>query len=343
MEPITHALASLTLARAAQGRMPRRGTALFLVSGVAADLDYLSYFAGPAAFLKLHRALLHSLAGSVFLVCAVAVAFCWWDRRSTGDNANAAHGDALRLKPAAAVCAFGAAWHLVLDFCAGDSVQLFWPFKVDSSAWNFAANLDPWILILLAAGLLLPLLFRLVGEEIGEHKKKFVGRGGALTALVILVFYLGARGALHSHAVDTLTSRNYHGRTPLAASAFPSATSPLTWRGEVTTDNTIEETEISIAPGGEFDPDRSRTRYKPDDSPALEAGQQSAAAKQFLRYAQIPLASLYSREEIYRFEIHDARFPAGDTSKDDIFVRVDMNTDLTIREEGFFSAASPNN
>lgn len=323
--------------------MPRRGTALFFVSGVAADLDYFSYFAGPAAFLKLHRALLHSLTGSAFLVCAIAAAFWWWDRRSSAEKTDRPPGDALRFMPAVAVCLFGAALHLLLDFCAGDSVQLLWPFKIDSSAWNFATNLDPWILLLLAAGLLLPLLFRLVGEEIGEQKKKFVGRGGALTTLVLLLLYLGARGMLHSHATDIFASRTYHGRTALAAGAFPSATSPLTWRGEVTTDNTIEEAEMSLALGSEFDPDRSLTRYKPDDSPALEAGQRSPAAKLFLRYAEIPLASVYRREEIYRFEIHDARFPAGDTSKDDIFVRVDLNSDLTIREEGFFSAAAPNN
>lgn len=341
MEPFTHALASLALARASQGRMPRHGTAMFLVSGMAADLDYISYFAGPGVFLKLHRALLHSLVGSVFLICAIAAGFIWWDRRGQGPGTGAPDG-ALRAKPAIAVCAFGAAWHLALDFCAGDSVQLFWPFKVDSSAWNFAATLDPWILILLAAGLLLPLLFRLVSEEIGERKKRFVGRGGALTALVLLVLYLGGRGMLHSRAVDLLLSRTYHGRTPLAAGAFPSASSPFNWRGEVTTDNTIEEAEVSLAPGGGFDPDRSLTRYKPDDSAALQAGERATASKLFLRYAQIPLASVYRREEIYRFEIHDARFPAGDASGQDIFVRVDLNSDLSIREQGFFSAASPN-
>jgi len=316
---------------------------MFLVSGVAADLDYLSYLAGPGAFLKLHGALLHSLVGSVVLVCVIAAGFFAWDRRGSKDVSVAPASVAWRWKPAIVVCAFGVAWHLALDFCSGDSVQLLWPFKVDSAAWSYAANLDPLILILLAAGLLLPLLFRLVSEEIGERKKRFVGQKGALATLVLLVLYLGARGMLHGRAVDLLMSRTFHGRTPLSAGAFPSATSPFTWRGVVTTDNTIEDIEVSLAAGAEFDADRSTTRYKPDDSRALDTGQRTAITKQFLRYTQIPLASMYRREEVFRFEVHDARFPAGDTSRENIFLRIDMNSDLSIREQGFMSAASPNN
>jgi inner membrane protein len=344
VEPITHALASLALARALQGRLPRRGTAMLLVAGVAADLDYLSYFAGPAAFLKLHCALLHSLPGSAVLIGAIAAGFCFWDRRSAGNNTGSSPDAAgrLRLRPALIACAAGAGVHLLLDCCGVDTAQLLWPFRVGHWAWDLATNLDPWILILLVAGLLLPLLFRLVSEEIGERKKRYVGRGGATVTLILLAAYLCARGMLHTHAVDLLLSRTYHARSPVAAGAFPAAASPLVWRGVVSTDNTIEDAEISLAPGGDFDPDRSATRYKPEDSAALEAGERAAAAKLFLRYAQIPLASVYRREEIYRFEIHDARFPAGDASGQDIFVRVDLNSDLTIREQGFFSAASPN-
>jgi membrane-bound metal-dependent hydrolase YbcI (DUF457 family) len=340
VEPITHGLASLALARASQGRLPRFGTSLFVASGMAADLDYLSYFAGPAAFLRLHRGLLHSLLGSGALVGVIAAGFYFFDRRRPAATAGA--GPPLSFRAAAAVCTFGAAWHLALDFCAGDSVQLFWPFKVDASAWNFAANLDPWILVLLSAGLLLPLLFRLVSEEIGERKKRYVGRRGALATLVLLVMYLGARGVLHSRATETLGSRSYHRRTPLATGAYPSATVPFDWRGLVTTDNTIEEVEISLAPGAEFDPDRSLTHYKPDDSPALEAGERSASALEFLRYAQFPIASVSRLEDGYRFEVHDLRFAADDRGPSNIFVRVDFNSDLKIREEGFRFASRLN-
>ena len=311
---------------------------MLLVSGVAADLDYVSYLGGPGAFLKLHRALFHSAVGSLAVIGVIGAAFCFLDRKRPAKNPAAP----LRFLPAAAVCALGVTCHLTLDLCNGESVQLLWPFKIVSAAWNLTQSLDPWILFLLLTGLLLPHLFRLVSEEIGERKRGAVGGQGAAIALLLLLAYMGARAYLHSRAVDQLVSREYHHRAPLAAGAFPSASAPFTWRGVVTTDNTIEEVEISLAPGAEFDPDRSLTRYKPEESPALEAGQQTASAKKFLEYARFPLASVVHLEDGYRFELRDMQFAGGDNSPADIFVRVDLDSGLHVREEGFLFASSPN-
>ena len=338
MEPITHGLVSLAVARVAQRRLPRYGTSMLIVSGVAADLDYASYLAGPSAFLKLHRALFHSAIGSVALIGAIATAFCFLDRKRPAKNPVAR----LTFAAAAAVCAMGVVVHLALDLCNGESVQLLWPFKIVSAAWNLTQSLDPWILFLLLAGLLLPHLFRLVSDEIGERKKGAVGGKGAAIALILLLAYMGARAYLHSRAVDLLISREFHRREPLSAGAFPSATAPFSWRGVVTTDNTIEEVDFSVAPGAEFDPDRSLTHYKPEESAALDAAQATASAKKFLAYARFPLASVTHLEDGFRFELRDMQFASGDTSPADIFVRVDLDSSLRVREEAFRFASSPN-
>ena len=338
MEPITHGLVSLAVARVAYRRLPRYGTSMLIVSGVAVDLDCASYLAGPSAFLKLHRALFHSALGSVALIGVIAAAFCILDRKRPAKNPVAR----LTFAAAAAVCAIGVAGHLALDLCNGESVQLLWPFKIVSAAWNLTQSLDPWILFLLLAGLLLPHLFRLVSDEIGERKKGAVGGKGAAIALILLVAYLGARAYLHSRAVDLLISREFHRREPLAAGAFPSATAPFSWRGVVTTDNTIEEVDFSVAPGAEFDPDRSLTHYKPEESAALDAAQATTSAKKFLAYARFPLANVTHLEDGFRFELRDMQFASGDSSPADIFVRVDLDSSLRVREEGFRFASSPN-
>lgn len=338
MEPVTHALTSLALARAAQGRLPRYGTTMILVSGVAADFDYASYLGGAGAFLRLHRALLHSLLGSAVLICAIATVFCYFDRKRPSKSSLGP----LRFLPAVAVCSIGVAWHLVLDCASGESVQLLWPFKVDSLAWNLTTQLDPWMLVLLVAGLLLPNLFHLVSEEIGERKKGPRGRRGALVTLFLLVAYLGARGILHSRAEGLLLSREYHGRAPFFAGAFPSSASVFEWRGVVVTDNTIEEVEVSLAPGAEFNPDRSLTHFKPEESPTLDAGEVTPIAKTYLAYARFPLASVIRIEDGYRFELHDLQFSSSDTSPGNIFVRVDFDSALQIRISGFHFASSPN-
>jgi membrane-bound metal-dependent hydrolase YbcI (DUF457 family) len=316
---------------------------MLVVSGVAADLDYLSYFGGPAAFLRFHRTVLHSVLGSALVALIVAAAFFGVHRlrnrtvQSTKSNP-AAPG--FRVGVALLVCAIAAASHVLLDLVSGVGVQPFWPFRAGWKGWELLNNLDPWILTLLAAALLLPQLLRLVSEEIGEQKKTFRGRRAAITALAILVLYIGARAGLHSQAINLLDSREYHGRPPVAAAAFPMPATPFIWRGVGSTDATIEELQVSLLPGAEFDPDSGVTRYKPETSAALDAGQRTEAATTFLAYARIPFASVNRVDDGYRFELHDLRFASNDASPENIFVRVDFNSSLQIKSDELRYASS---
>ncbi len=342
MEPVTHILMSLAIARAAQKRLPRLGTAMIVASGVAADLDFASYLGGPGEFLRFHRTVLHSLLGSAIMACAIAWIFCIADKKISQKATASKPSSPLPLGPAIVVCAIGAAGHLLLDLASGIGVQLLWPFHSEWFAWDLVANLDPWILLLLVAGLLLPMLFRLVGEEIGERKKRASGLTGAVLTLLLLFAYLGARAILHGQANSLLLSREYHKREPLSAGSFPYSSTPLDWRGVVVTDSTIELVDLPVGRGTEFDPDRSVTRYKPEDSPALEKAQSTAAAERFLKYARFPIANMARIEDGYRIEIHDLRFAPDDTGLDNIFVRVDLDSTLRVTSQEFRFASSPN-
>lgn len=344
MEPVTHVLTSLALARAGQKHLPKHGMAMLLVAGVAPDLDFASYLGGAGSFLRLNRALLHSLPCSIVLACAIAGAFCFFEPRRDPerDESGPSVGARLGFGTAFTVCSVGIAGHLLLDLASGAGVELLWPLRTHWFAFDLLAEVDPWILILLGAGLLLPMLLRLVGEEIGERKKRVGGQRGAAVTLIVLLAYMAARGYLHSRALDLVESRDYRGRIPLRAGAFPESSLPLEWRGVVSTDNTIEEVPVSLAPSAEFDPERSATEYKPEDSPALETGQRTATAQRFLSYARFPLASVVQLEEGYRFELRDARFPTGDGSAANIVVLVEMRGNLQITSERFQFASSRN-
>jgi membrane-bound metal-dependent hydrolase YbcI (DUF457 family) len=341
VEPVTHALTSLALARAGQRRLPRFGTAMLVVAGVAPDLDYASYLGGAGSFLRYDRTLLHSLLSSFVLAIVLAAAFYFValrrDKKASGLEDSRA--PTLTFGAAFIVCAIGVAAHLLLDVASGVGVQLLWPFRVRWFALDLLRDFDLWILMLLVAGLLLPMLIRLVNEEISERKKRASGGGSAIAAFVLILAYVGARGALHSRAVDLLESHDYHGRVALAAGAFPESTSPLEWRGVVSTDNTIEELGVPFGVRREFDPEHSATQYKPDDSPALEAGEQTAAAQRFLKYARFPLASVVRTGNGYQFELRDARFAMDDASPWNILVRVRIGEDMRILERGFLFAS----
>jgi len=316
---------------------------MLVVSGVAADLDYASYFAGASAFMRFHRTTLHSLAGSALMACVIAIAFCvldrkWPQKKLSLNSANVPLG----FLSALAVCAVGAAGHVLLDLASGVGVQLLWPFRAYWTAWTLATNFDPWILAFLVAGLLLPILFKLVNEEVTSGQKKPTGQGSAIFTLLLIAGYRGARAHWRSEAVDLLLSREYHGRVALSADAFPMPSSPLIWRGVVGTDNTLEEVEVPLSRPGDFDSNSSATLYKPEDSPALEAAEKSTSASQFLVYARVPLATVRRIEADYRVEVRDARFPSDDDDPANVFLRIDLDSNSQIRREEFLFASSPN-
>ncbi len=334
MEPFTHALSSLALARAGQRRLPRFGITMMVASGIAPDLDYASYLGGAGAFLRWHRAVLHSVLGSGLMVCAIAGVFLLLDRRIPLKRSKAGTGLLpFRFGPALAVCALGAAGHLLLDLVSGVGVQLLWPFRVHWYGRDLATNFDPWVLALLVVGLLLPLLFKLVNEEVTSGQKRRSGAPSAIVTLVLLAAYFGLRAQWRGEAVDLLLSREYHGRVALAGYAFPETFSPLNWRGIVVTEDTLEEVEVSPTRAEEFDSNGSVTRYKPQDSPALEIVEKSAAAAMFLEYARVPIASVRRIEDDYRVDVRDARFPEEDDEAANVILRVDLSSNLEMRRE----------
>jgi membrane-bound metal-dependent hydrolase YbcI (DUF457 family) len=341
VEPVTHALTSLALARVGQRRLPRFGTAMLIVAGVAPDLDYASYLGGAGSFLRYDRTLLHSLLSSFVLAIALAAAsyFAALHRENKTSGLEDSGFSKLTFGTALLVCSIGIAAHLLLDLVSGVGVRLLWPFRTRWFACDLLREFDIWILACLVVGLLFPMLIGLVSEEIGERKKRTSGGGSAIAALALIVAYLGARGFLHSRAVDLLESHDYHGRVALAVGAFPESASPLEWRGVVSTGNTIEEISVPLGGGREFEPERSATQYKPDDSPVLEAGEQAATAQRFLTYARFPLASVVRTGNGYQFELRDARFATDDTSPSNILVRVRIGEDMHILEQGFMFAS----
>lgn len=147
------------------------------------------------------------------------------------------------------------------------------------------------------------------------------------------MIYICARSGLHSRAIDLISSREYHGQPPLESGAFPSPYAPFSWRGVVSTESTVEGTELSLAPGAEFDPDRTRTHYKPDNSAALDAAQSTETAKRFLRYARFPLATMQNNDDGFVFVLRDMRFAPDDVSLANVIARVELDPRLHVIQE----------
>lgn len=325
MDVVTHAFASAALDRAGLRAISPSAMVILIISGTAADLDLLSYFGGASGYFHYHYALLHSILGSAVLALVTAICLCLWMRGPRGKR--------LRFAPTLLLCVIGAGVHVLLDCLGADGVQLFWPFRERWFSLDLLPHIDPWILGALIVGLLLPALFRLVSEEIGERKKKGAVSKGALAALIVMALYIGERGMLHHNAIELLMSHDYHGAAPISAGAFPDSPSPFLWRGVVATANTIEQVDVPLGPGGEFRASSSLTIYKPNDSLALDVARRTPFAKQFLRYARFPAAELQSIPAGSLVIIRDLRFAPESNALGNLRAAIELDTQLHVRSE----------
>src|SRR5882762_2663233 len=219
MDPLTHALASYSLKRAAFPRAPRSATIAMLIAGTIADLDSLSKLAGPSAYLTFHRTYFHSLLAALLFSLLVTLPFLLRKHPPTEKQTSPL--------PIFLAALAAAVLHLLMDVCQSAGVELFWPFSTRRFALDWVAPLDLWILGILLAGILLPALSGLVTEEIGAKSKGPRGKVGASLALATIILYFVLRFVLHGNALTAMESRTYRGESPRKAAAFPESSPAL--------------------------------------------------------------------------------------------------------------------
>ena len=314
MDIPTHALTSFALAR---GFFPRRGWPIvvgMLIAGTIADVDQLSVFFGPAAYLAAHRTWTHSILAT-FLIAAIAAAITFYlDKKRTIP---------LHIMLAGAFAA--AAAHIVLDLFQSAGETLLWPFRATRFAADYLPRIDPWILTLLLAGILLPELFRLVGSEIGAKHKTPRGRNGALVALALIVIYISARGVLHGDATSILDAHSYRGESPRRLGAFPDPISLFTWHGIAETQSLVCLADVPVHSASEFDAEAANCQHKPESSPALDQAQKTAVAERFLRSARFPRATVEKTQDGYEVTIRSLRDVVEQETSHSVAARIVLN------------------
>ena len=298
MDPFTHALATYTLKRAAFPGVPRFTTTAMLVAGTIPDLDLLSAYFGPSAFLTIYRTYCHSLLAALLFSLLVTLPFLLRRRGPTE----------IQTSPLPVFLAVLAATvlHLLMDVCQSAGVELLWPISARRFALDWVAHLDLWILGILLAGILLPTLSGLVSEEIGAKSKGPRGKVGASIALATMILYIVLRFVLHGNALAAMESRTYRGESPRKVAAFAESGSPFRWHGIVETESALHEVEIEVGPAAaSFDPDTAVTSYKPEPSSALDAARDTAVARRFFQVARFPKATVEKTREGFKVTVRD--------------------------------------
>jgi len=316
LDPLTHGLASYALKRGLFPRLPRHTTWCIIVAGTAADLDWISYNSGPSGFLAWHRTYTHSVLAATVLSSLLALIAFFGSRKG---------GAPPRIVGVSGAVLLSSLLHLTMDACQSEGVTLLWPFRGARVALDWLPNFDPWILAILLLAILLPELFRLVSSEIGVKARTPRGRNGALLGLAVLVIYTGLREAAHANAGAILRAANYGGETPKRAAAFPDSASPFTWHGVVETPSALHALDVSLMPGAFFNPDSAVAMHKPENSPLLQAAQETSAAQRFLAVARFPKATIEHETSGYSVEIRDLRYAAMHQAVGAVAVNINLD------------------
>jgi inner membrane protein len=289
MEPVTHFLFGAAMGRAGLNRKTALATATLTLAAEAADLDVLSRFGGSAFGLNHHRGFTHSFLG-VPLVAAVVVGFVyllWRLRGRKTRNPNLPPRWGLLF---AYACLAGFS-HILLDFTNNYGVRPFWPFSERWYSWDIVFIVEPVLLVVLTLGLVLPVLFSLINEEIGARSKDAMpkGRLAATLALLAVFAYWGLRDFEHRRAIAVLQSRNYQGADAIRVSAYPYWVNPFRWYGVVETPAFFATMDVdSLAP--EVDPEaQMQIRYKPEETPVTLAAKKTYLGRVYLSWAQYPI------------------------------------------------------
>jgi membrane-bound metal-dependent hydrolase YbcI (DUF457 family) len=330
MDVGTHALASVALVRATLPRAPRAAWAVVILAGTVADLDSLSAISGPSAYLTWHHTYFHSIVVSVAVAALLSGVYVLLNRKSSPARVSA---------PALfGIAVVAGVLHLTLDASQSEGITALWPFSVRRIAADWLASVDPWIIALLIAAILLPELLHLVSAEIGAKDQRPRGRVGALVGFALVLLYIGARATLHSNAVATMEARTYRGESPRRVAAFPESASLFTWHGIVETDSALHELTVNAGPGSSFDPEAGEALFKPEPSPILDKARDSDAAKTFISVARFPKATVEKTPDGYEVQLRDLRYAAAGATQREVFALVKIDPNGRLADEALLWA-----
>ena len=328
MDNVTHTLFGLVLAKTGLERTTPKATLALLIGANLPDLDVVAWFGGDLCYLKHHRGFSHSLAG---LLCeaALVATILGMAHRARSKAAVPANPRMLFFMSLA-----GLTSHLLLDYTNSYGIRPFLPFNARWFAADLVFIVDPWLLLILASGLLLPFLFRLIYQEIGSKAGGY--RGGAFVTLTLITAFWMGKWVAHKEALDELRQRSYQTGEPIRIGALPQFLNPLGWSGVVETEKAYHLTFAGLGLlQSEFERRRVKTLFKPESSEVIAAATQGPRARVFMDFARYPLFQISPGLEGYQVTARDLRFDFASRSMQRFVYSALLDQKLQVISEQF--------
>jgi inner membrane protein len=301
MDNLTHTLAGLALARSGLSETSRGATLALALSSNLPDVDVVAGLGGAAAYLAHHRDLSHSVVGAPVFALALAGVLRGTLRGS-------------RFLALAACSLLGVSLHVVMDLWTSYGTRVLSPFDRTWYAWDLVFIVDPYLLGLLGATILLA---RRAGPRLAS-----VGLG-------LMLAYAGGRAVLHARALDEAAARVPSGPV-LRVAALPTPLDPWHWRVLVDTGSAYWTGELRLdRPAA---PLRRRAKT-PETAVVTRVRESSRVASIFLDFSSFPWLSVAETAGGTEITWSDLRFERP--GRESFVTRVVVGPDGRILREGF--------
>jgi membrane-bound metal-dependent hydrolase YbcI (DUF457 family) len=335
MDNLTHTLFAITLARSPLGRAGRGTTAALVLASNAPDIDIVTTVQGASNYLTWHRGPTHGPLGVALLGAGVA-GLVWTgqrvlDRLRPQPDATSRRAS---LSTLAAVAALGVLLHILMDLPTSYGTRLLSPFDWHWFTTDWMPIVDPYLLIVLAAGLA-------VGAMSPAAKRR-----NAIVVLALMAGNYGIRAVTHDQALAAAPQAfgpllprpcepgavvsNFVERWPRDSEvtagrpakrclvdliALPTFFSPFSWRVVARLSDAYEIHDVNLldsrlrsAPGGQDAMWRTAMRVPNFWSPPVFAAAVAPLFQRFLGFSRLPVVRTTDRPDGATVRLTDVRF-----------------------------------
>jgi inner membrane protein len=301
MDNLTHTLTGLALGEAGLARASRGAMLALALGSNLPDVDILAGLQGAAVYLAHHRDLTHSVLGAPALALALAGAL----RVLLAGS---------RFLPLAGCALLGTAVHVFMDLWTSYGTRVLSPFDRTWFAWDLVFIVDPVLLLILLASLLLA---RRAGPRL------------ASLGLALLLAYVGGRAVLHAQALEAVLARVPASRPALAA-ALPTPLDPFRWRALVDAGDAYWTGEVRL--NGPAAPLRRREKTL-ETAEVARVRESSRVAAVFLDFSRFPWLRVDETAGGTELTWSDLRFERP--GRESFVARVRLGPDGRILSEAF--------
>ncbi|WP_031500144.1 metal-dependent hydrolase [Bryobacter aggregatus] len=275
MDPITHTAVGFSIGQAGGKKFTPNWQWIVFFAASVPDVDTLAFFPWNVDILNWHRHFTHAIFFAPLMALTIPIGVRYVFRRTI---------DFMGAWKLATICVLS---HIFVDWLTFRGARIFLPFDDRAYSLKIEWFQDPVLYLLLGLGLFLPLLVKLVNQEIGAKSSS-----GAVTMWVFILLsfgWFGVRYSFRQQALTELGSRVYEGIAPLRYDVFP-VINPLQFRGLVDIGTAIKVIDVDLF--DYFDPESGQTYFRPNPSVAsglaLQAAGRTHAAQIFTAWARWP-------------------------------------------------------